>query len=182
MSMKTSAIWTSSQETLAANATTSTRTPRLWINSIKRENDDGTTEQWAGTHGNCDVTNCIGSPKDKVNVVGSWDMGPFGLTGVANWRSSMKNVYTISDPGCGSSFADGSDAPSGCRIASFWTFDLSGRWTVIRNLQIYGSIQNLFDRVAPLDPTTYGGINYNPMDVSGAMGRYYTLGLKYTFK
>jgi iron complex outermembrane recepter protein len=150
--------------------------------SLKRVDPDGTVLEFAGTHGNCDVSNCIGTPKDKVNAVLSWDMGPFGLTGVANWRGSMKNIYEEGDSSCGSFFADGSDAPNGCRIPSFWTFDLSGRWNVTRQLQVYGSIQNLTDRVAPLDPTTYGGINYNPMDVSGAMGRYYTLGLKYTFK
>ena len=60
--------------------------------------------------------------------------------------------------------------------------DLTGRWNATKSLQIYGSIQNLFDRVAPLDTVTYGGINYNPMDSSGAMGRYYSVGLKYTFK
>ena len=49
-------------------------------------------------------------------------------------------------------------------------------------LQIYGSIANVTDKVAPLDATTYGGINYNPMDASGALGRYYRLGLRYTFK
>ncbi|MEZ0469085.1 hypothetical protein [Luteimonas salinilitoris] len=42
-------------------------------------------------------------------------------------------------------------------------------------------MQNVTDRVAPLDPTTYGALNYNPLDFSGAMGRYFTLGVRYTF-
>ncbi len=144
--------------------------------------DGGVTTDYAGTHGNCDVSNCIGTPKDKVIVALSWDMGPFGLTGIVNWRSSMKNTADKDSGECLYTFADGSDAPSGCRIPSFWTLDLSGRWDVTRALQIYGSVSNVTDKVAPLDPTTYGAINYNPMDVSGAMGRYYRLGLKYTFK
>jgi iron complex outermembrane receptor protein len=152
------------------------------INAFKRVEPDGTVLEFVATHGDCDVSNCIGAPKDKVNAVLSWDMGPFGLTGVATWRSSFKNVYKASDTACAYTFANGQDAPSACRIASFWTFDLSGRWSATKQLQIYGSIQNLFDRVAPLDPTTYGGINYNPMDASGAMGRYFTVGLKYAFK
>ena len=83
-------------------------------------------------------------------------MGPFGLTGTANWRSSMKNVL-FEGGGCEFAFADGSDAPNGCRLASFWTFDLTGRWNVTKELQIFATIQNLFDCVAPLDPLTYGG-------------------------
>ena len=69
-----------------------------------------------------------------------------------------------------------------CEIASFYTTDLSLRWRGIRNLEIFGSIQNVFDRVAPLDPLTYGAVSFNPLDISGAVGRYYSLGLKYTFK
>ncbi len=150
--------------------------------SFKRTDFGADPLEFAGTHGNCDVSNCAGTPKDRVNLVMAWDRGPFGLTGVANWRSSIRNVYTAADTECATVFANGSDAPNGCRIASFWTLDLSGRWNVTKQLQIFGSIQNLFDRVAPLDATTYGGISYNPLDASGAMGRYYTVGLKFTFK
>ena len=35
--------------------------------------------------------------------------------------------------------------------------------------------------VAPLDPLTYGAISYNPLDISGAVGRFYNLGLRYQF-
>jgi hypothetical protein len=59
---------------------------------------------------------------------------------------------------------------------------MSARYNVSRNLQIYGSITNLFDKVAPLDPLTYGGMSYNPMDASGAIGRYFKLGLRYRCK
>jgi iron complex outermembrane receptor protein len=94
----------------------------------------------------------------------------------------MANYADTSGGDCLYTFADGSDAPNGCKIPSFWTLDLTGRWDINKNIQLYGSIANVTDRVAPLDPTTYGGINYNPMDVSGAMGRYYRLGMKWTFR
>jgi iron complex outermembrane receptor protein len=144
--------------------------------------DGGVTTDYAGTHGNCDVSNCIGTPKDKVNVALSWDFQAFGLTGLVNWRSSMKNTSDKGSSECLYAFGDGSDAPNGCSIPSFWTLDLTGRWNVTKALQIYGSIANVTDKVAPLDPTTYGAINYNPMDAAGALGRYYRLGLRYTFK
>ena len=46
---------------------------------------------------------------------------------------------------------------------------------------MFGSIANVFDRVAPLDPLTYGAMSYNPMDYSGAIGRFFRVGLKYQF-
>jgi len=91
----------------------------------------------------------------------------------------MQNVYFAGDK-CANAFANGSDAPGNCRLASFTTVDLSARYNVSRNLQIYGSIQNLFDKIAPLDPLTYGGMSYNPMDASGAIGRYFKVGLRYS--
>ena len=151
------------------------------LNKFERIEADGTVINWAGTHGNCDVTNCIGTPKDRVNVVLTFDSGPFTVSGLMNWRSSIKNVFSEGEE-CASHFANEEEAPNGCRIASFYTVDLSARYRLLKNLEIFGSVQNLFDRVAPLDPTTYGAVNFNPLDISGAIGRYYTVGLKYTFK
>ena len=63
-------------------------------------------------------------------------------------------------------FANGTAAPNGCKLASFTTVDLSARYNLTKNLQLFGSITNLFDKIAPLDPLTYGGMSYNPMDAS----------------
>jgi iron complex outermembrane receptor protein len=144
--------------------------------------DGGVTTDYAGTHGNCDVSNCIGTPKDKVVVTLNWDYRAFGASALFNWRSSMSNYADTSGGECLYTFADGSDAPAGCKIPAFWTVDLNGRWDINKQFQLYGSIANVTDKVAPLDPTTYGAINYNPMDVSGALGRYYRIGVKYTFR
>jgi iron complex outermembrane receptor protein len=46
---------------------------------------------------------------------------------------------------------------------------------------LFGSVQNLFDKNAPLDPLTYGAQSYNPLDYEGARGRYYSLGARYSF-
>jgi iron complex outermembrane receptor protein len=89
--------------------------------TFRRTDPDGTTRDFAGTHGNCDVTNCI-------------DSGPIAPT----------------------------SAPS----------STPGR---------FASIRNLFDRLAPLDPLTYGQFSFNPLDYAGAVGRFYSLGIKYRF-
>ena len=140
----------------------------------------GTRYQYAGTHGNCDTSDCAGTPKDKISASLSWDFDKLNVTTTANYRSDLQNVYFAGDK-CASFFADGSPAPNGCRLASFTAIDLSARYNLSANLQVYGSIQNLFDKVAPLDPLTYGGISFNPQDASGAMGRYFKGGVRYQF-
>ncbi len=152
------------------------------ISSFLRTEKDGTEIQWAGTHGNCDVTNCIGTPKNKVNMILTWDKGDWRVAGIVNYRGTMSNKYAAEDTSCAYTFANGSDAPNGCKIPSFYTLDVSARWKAQKNLEVFGSIQNLTDKVAPLDPTTYGAISYNPLDISGAIGRYYNIGLRYQFK
>jgi iron complex outermembrane receptor protein len=150
------------------------------IASWVRAEKSGTRYQYAGTHGNCDTSNCAGTPKDKISASASWDFSKqLNMTATANYRADMQNVYFAGDK-CANSFADGSAAPGNCRLASFTTIDLSARYNVNRNLQVYGSISNLFDKVAPLDPLTYGGMSYNPMDASGAIGRYFKVGLRYS--
>jgi iron complex outermembrane receptor protein len=137
--------------------------------------------QYAGTHGNCDTSNCAGTPKDKISVNASWDLNQqLNVTATANYRADMKNIGFEGDK-CNSTFANGSPAPTGCHLASMTTVDLSARYNVTKQLQVYGSISNLFDKIAPLDPLTYGGMSYNPMDASGAIGRYFKVGARYSF-
>ena len=147
-----------------------------------REEKDGSKFSFAGTHGNCDISNCMGMPADRLNLVGSWDQGGMRVSTSINYRASLKNVRFEGDPlGCASLYANGSDAPSGCRIASFTTVDLNVRWKATDKLELFGGVQNLFDRIAPLDPLTYGATSYNPLDLSGAVGRYFNAGVKYKF-
>jgi iron complex outermembrane receptor protein len=153
------------------------------IDSYEFVDSDGTKYEFAGTHDNCNVTNCIGTPEDRINLGATWDIGAWTFNGVANYRASFDNVGPFSiGSGCAASFANGDDAPSGCEIPSFYTIDLSANWRATDALEIFGSVQNATDRIAPLDPTTYGALNYNPLDFSGAMGRFYTLGVKYRFQ
>jgi len=147
-----------------------------WVRAEK----NGTRFQYAGTHGNCDTSDCAGTPKDKISTTLSWDRQNLNVTATANYRADMQNVQ-YAGAVCASKYADGSPAPGNCRLASFTTIDLSARYQVTQQLQVYGSIQNLFDKIAPLDPLTYGGMSYNPMDASGAIGRFFKAGVRYQF-
>ena len=151
------------------------------IQSWKRAESDLVSYQYAGTHGNCDTSNCAGTPKEKISLVAGWDWNALNITASANYRSKMKNVLYEGDL-CASQFANGTPAPNAkCELASFTTVDLSTNYKLSKNLQLFASINNLFDKVAPLDPLTYGGMSYNPMDASGAIGRYFKAGARYQF-
>jgi iron complex outermembrane receptor protein len=155
-----------------------------WTHLFKWERTelDGSKYDYAGTHGNCDVSNCMGTPDDRVNLSATWERETIRVAAVANYRGSISNTLFKNDPdGCASVFANGDDAPGNCRLASFTTVDLTARWQATPKLEVFGSIQNVFNRVAPLDPLTYGAVSYNPLDYSGAMGRYFSAGVKYKF-
>lgn len=142
---------------------------------------DGTVHDYAGTHGNCDITNCIGSPKDRISIAASWEMGPWRLGANVNYRGSMSNKFEKSDTACAQSTQNGADFPDGCKVKSFTTLDVSGVYRIGKNTEIFGSIQNLLDKKPPVDFETYGAIGYNPLDYSGAIGRFFKVGVKHRF-
>lgn len=150
------------------------------INNFTRVEADGTVHEFAGTHGNCDVTNCVGTPKNRINAGVTLVFGTFSVSAIANHIGSFKNVLEESDTECASHFANGDDAPNGCRIPSFTTMNLTAKWKPMKSFEFQGGVQNVFDRIAPIDPLTYGAVNYNPLHFSGAMGRYFTLSVKYS--
>ncbi|MFG3448989.1 MULTISPECIES: TonB-dependent receptor [unclassified Stenotrophomonas] len=149
-----------------------------WSHVLKFERTEGdNTVDYVGTHGNCDVTNCIGTPEDRINFGTTWKQDVWSVSGVVNYISSLENK----DRRGGDYLAFYADGTPVEKISSFTTFDLSGRWNISDAFELNASVQNVFDRTAPLDPTTYGGVNYNPLHFSGAIGRYFTVGAKYTF-
>ena len=155
-----------------------------WTHLYKwqRVEQDGTIYEYAGTHGNCDVTNCIGTPKDRINLGATLDYGPWRLTGLANYRGAIKNVLSKGEDCATHIDEDGIiPGPANCRIASFTTVDISARYKVSNKTEVFGSIRNLLDRTPPMDPTTYGAAGYNPLDYSGALGRYISVGLRHAF-
>ena len=147
----------------------------------QRVTSAGLIHDYAGTHGNCDITNCMGSPRDKVSLATTWDMGQWRLGANVNYRGQMSNKFEQSDTTCAQTFANGTDAPNNCRVKSFTTLDISGTVKLGRNFEVFGSIANVLDSKPPSDFLTYGAIGYNPLDYSGAIGRYFRLGAKYSF-
>lgn len=141
----------------------------------------GVVHDYAGTHGNCDITNCIGSPKDKLSVAATWDLNQWRLGANVNFRGSMSNKFEQSDTSCAQNLLSGAEFPAGCKVKSFTTLDVSGAWKLGKNTELFASIANLLDSKPPADFETYGAIGYNPLDYSGAIGRYFRVGLKHQF-
>ncbi|MDF2466479.1 MAG: hypothetical protein K0Q43_4714 [Ramlibacter sp.] len=152
--------------------------------SWKRIEKDGTTFEWAGTIGNHDVTNATGTPKDRINLGVGWDVGRWRLAAIANYRGSLINKFAKDDADCATHINVGGvdvDAPAGCKIGSFTTVDLTARFKLNDKTEIFGGVQNVFNKVPPLDPITYGAVSYNPLDYRGAVGRFYSIGVRHAF-
>ena len=150
------------------------------MNRFERTEADGSSVQWAGTHGNCDATNCLGSPKNRLNASMTYaPIDSLSFTGTARYRGSFRNITAANKTDC-TTLADGTPF-NDCRISSFTYFILAVNYKATDRLDIYGTIDNVFDRTAPLDPRTYGAFNYNPADLSGAMGRFFQVNARYKF-
>lgn len=178
------------------------------VNKFERTDDQGNTFNYAGTHGPLVQSAGGGAPKDRATATLTWDRGPVALTLGVNYVGPIKMVdhqNEVSDTdgttvhnantgidypdngsgdlGCGV-FTTTGNVYNGCKLPSFTTFDLFAKWTVMKNLDLNFSIQNLFDRAAPFDPYLVlpYGINYNQTwHQAGAVGRFFTIGARYTF-
>jgi iron complex outermembrane receptor protein len=142
---------------------------------------NGVTQNFVGTHGDKNLSGNGGTPRTRASASLAWDRGPFNLTTSVNYVSAIENKNETGGPCLNLDPATG-NALLNCRVASFTTVDLFGRWDVSKQWQVTAAVANLFDRLAPLDVQTYGRINYNPsLHQSGAVGRFFTLGARYTF-
>jgi iron complex outermembrane receptor protein len=69
-----------------------------------------------------------------------------------------------------------------CRVKPWTTWDLGLNYTGIKNLDLSLLVRNVQDKTAPYDvayaPTTSNG--FNPV-FHNALGRYFTVGVRYTF-
>ncbi len=149
-----------------------------------------------------------GTPRDRGRFELTWDGGIASVTAAVNFVSSINMIdhkgetlvdnedgtfatttlegdYVVADPTgrvCGVYNPDGT-VRNGCRVDAFTTLDLFGRFKGGENWEINASIINALGKQAPFDPYTYGGLNYNPaFHQAGAVGRFFTLGLRYSFQ
>ncbi|MBV7536595.1 TonB-dependent receptor [Duganella sp. sic0402] len=157
----------------------------------------GVTYQLAGTQGPSVVSGATGSPKNRAQLSLGWTKGPLDVNTTFNYTSS----FSALDP----SVEGGNDCSKAaqviasrlyyqnlvqpgvyCKVSSFTSTNLNVQYKVSQNLTLKGSILNLFDRQPPFDLSTYGNAttqtSYNAsLHQAGAIGRFFSLGLAYTF-
>jgi iron complex outermembrane recepter protein len=156
----------------------------------------GVTYELAGTQGPSVVSGATGSPKDRAQFTLGWNRGPLDVTATMNYTSSFSTMDpSLGATDCASTGLDvggrryfqGKDQPGVyCEVSSFTTTNLNIVYKVSPNLSLKGAILNLFDRQPPIDVATYGNAGnqtaYNAsLHQAGAVGRFYSLGLNYTF-
>ncbi len=78
-------------------------------------------------------------------------------------------------------YQDGA-TPIRCKVAAFWDADLNATYKLTPHIQLFANISNLWNKQAPLDPTTYGSDNYNSSWAQdGIIGRAFKFGAKAVF-
>jgi iron complex outermembrane receptor protein len=156
----------------------------------------GVSYQLAGTQGPSVVGGATGNPKDRAQFSLNWARGPLDITTSVNYTSSFSTL----DPSVGATDCASTGTDAGgrnyfaglvqpayyCHVASFTVTNLNVQYKVSPNLTLKGSILNLFDKAPPIDVGTYGNsgaqTSYNAsLHQAGAVGRYFSLGLAYTF-
>jgi iron complex outermembrane receptor protein len=157
---------------------------------------DGVSYQLAGTQGPSVVGGATGNPKDRAQFTLGWNQGPLDITTTVNYTSSFSGLdpsvggescaSTAGDVGGRTYFQNLVQPDVYCRIASFTTTNLNVQYKISSNLTLKGSILNLFDKQPPYDVSTYGNAgaqtSYNAsLHQAGAIGRFFSLGLNYTF-
>ena len=152
----------------------------------------GTTYNYDGTQAPYILSSGAGTPRYRANWSNSFTYGPANVTGTLYYVSSIKETgvdATGLPTTCLYNGATGSPFPSGCNVSEFFDFDLTGRYKINENVEVYADIANLFDAKPPLDPADYSGgangqgLNYNPTYAqAGIIGRAFKIGFHVKYR
>jgi iron complex outermembrane receptor protein len=122
------------------------------------------------------ITNPAGFPRWRGNFSLDYSNGPFGVTLTEQYIGKMR----LDIPGGATRvvFADSTVSP-------VWYTDLAFRFTIPQgdgNFELFGNINNLFDKKPPLIPGTVPGVNLpTNIAVYDYVGRAFTAGVRFKF-
>jgi iron complex outermembrane receptor protein len=146
---------------------------------------DGVVQSYEGTSGNFNLTAGSGTPKWHGSWQNTFQYGKFALTGTLNYfggyNLSAEDQGTVSGD-CGLLSTEASEQYSPCDVSDYLTVDLNTQVKLNDQFTFYVNVINLFDRLPPIDPITYGANNYNPVQGgTGIFGRQFRAGVKVGF-
>lgn len=148
------------------------------IFSFKLVFPDGSSNQYVGTQAPYGLSSGAGTPRYRAAWSNAYQYGPATLT--------LSSYYTSGIDETGIDATGSSTAclytNNYCHVASFIDMDLNALYKVNDHLSTTFTVANLLDRLPPLDPADYAGVNYNPTyHQSGIIGRFFKVGVGYRF-
>jgi iron complex outermembrane recepter protein len=118
-------------------------------------------------------------PKERIRFSLGWEGGNWDVTGTWNYVSSYLRAFTPSDLTC--SLTAAQIAAGQCRIQSWNTTDVVVRYRGIRNLELSLAINNIEDRMAPLDQRRETRFTWYTPTYHNPLGRMMRVGARYKF-
>ncbi len=141
---------------------------------------DGSKETYVDTLGNFNLTAGNGTFRWRGNWSNTFAFDKVDVTGTVNYVSG----YDLSAQDQGDDYSDCGQNPGyvDCRVKSYLTADLNVSVNVNDRVSVYVNALNLFDRLPPIDPVTYGAHLYNAVQGgNGIFGRSFRAGAKFGF-
>ncbi len=151
-----------------------------WLIELSTTFPDGSKETYVDTLGNFNLTAGNGTFRWRGNWSNTFSFDKVDLTGTVNYTSG----YDLSAQDQGSDYKDCSLNPGyvDCRVKSYLTADLNVSFNATDKMTFYVNALNLFDRLPPIDPVTYGAHLYNAVQGgNGIFGRSFRAGAKFGF-
>jgi iron complex outermembrane receptor protein len=140
--------------------------------------------QYAGTQSPYNLSSGAGTPQDRASLSSTWQKGPFTLTADVYYVGAYKMYgLDVLPPGLCLTVALAEVGGDGgnCRVGSFTYATLTGSYQLSAQWQIYGTIENLTDKLPPVDLPSYNAVNYNATySQAGITGRFFRVGFRFT--
>lgn len=167
-----------------SNITWTSKFDSSYIMLLQQDNTNvgGIVERYDGTLGNFNLTAGSGTPKWKGFWMNTLDFnGKVQVTNTLNYFGGY-NLSAMDQSGNYHDCSLMSYSPTGCDVPSYITSDINIQVKVNDQFTVYGSMNNMFDRMPPIDTVTYGAHGYNPVQGgNGILGRYFKVGAKVNF-
>jgi len=137
-------------------------------------------QQYVGTEAPYILSSGAGTPRYRAHFDNTFTIGPATVTGTARYVSGMDQTG-VDATGSTTACLYGTNIAK-CHIASFTVLDLTGDYKFTDRIGASWAVLNVTNRLPPLNPANYAGVNYNPTyHFAGILGRYWRLGLRVQF-
>jgi iron complex outermembrane recepter protein len=138
--------------------------------------------QYAGTQAPYELSSGAGTPQDRATWTNTWSNGPLTVSAIAYYVGAYKEFASDAAPQylCLGPAITGVGMGANCRVGSFTDIDLTGSFAITKNFMLSAMIENVADKLPPVNTPNYAGINYNPTySQAGIVGRFFRVGVHY---